>query len=70
MLCPKINDKFIPDICIMIPAFKRNYFNESFSAFSKQTLKPKFYVIIQNDNKIHFNLSLIQNMVNEPVYHI
>ena len=70
MHCPKINDKVIPDFCIMIPAFKRNYFNESFSAFSKQTLKPKFYIIIQNDNKIHFNLSLIQNMVNEPVYHI
>ena len=70
MHCPKINDKFIPDICIMIPTYKRNYFNESFSAFSKQTLKPKFYVIIQNDNKMHFNLSLIQNMVNEPVYHI
>ena len=70
MNCPKINDKFIPDVCIMIPTFKRNYFNESFSAFSKQTVKPKFYVIIQNDNKIHFNLSLIQSMVNEPVYHI
>ena len=55
MNCPKINDKFIPDVCIMIPTFKRNYFNESFSAFSKQTVKPKFYVIIQNDNKIHFN---------------
>ena len=70
MLCPKINDKSIPDICIMIPTYKRNYFNESFSAFSNQTLKPKFYVIIQNDNKIHLNLSLIQKMVNEPVYHI
>ena len=70
MLCPKINDKFIPDICIMIPTYKRNYFNESFSSFSKQTLKPKFYVIIQNDNKINLNLSFIQNMVNAPVYHI
>lgn len=70
MDCPSINDKFIPNICIMIPAFKRNYFSDSFPSFSKQTFKPKFYVIIQNDNKIYLNLSLIQNMVNEPIYHI
>ena len=54
----------------MIPAFKRNYFQKSFNAFSNQTYKPKFYVIIQNDNKISLNLTEIQNIVNEPVYHI
>ena len=54
----------------MIPAFKRNYFQKSFAAFSNQTYKPKFYVIIQNDNKISLNLTEIQNIVNEPVYHI
>ena len=54
----------------MLPAFKRNYFLESFRAYSKQTYKPKFYIIIQNDNKVHFNLTSIQSLVNEPVYHI
>ena len=54
----------------MIPAFKRDYFSNSFKSFSKQTFKPKFYIIIQNDNIKHFNLTNIQNMVNEPVYHI
>ena len=70
MDCPSINDKLIPNIGIMIPAFKRNYFSDSFPAFSNQTFKPKFYVIIQNDNKMYLNISLIQNMVNEPIYHI
>ena len=70
MKCPAINDNALPSLCIMIPSFKRNYFSSSFSAFSKQTYKPKFYLIIQNDNRIHFDLSRIQNLVNEPVYHI
>ena len=70
MYCPSINDNSIPSLCIMIPAFKRNYFQKSFTAFSNQTYKPKFYVIIQNDNKISLNLTEIQNIVNEPVYHI
>lgn len=70
MNCPSINDKYLPSLCIMIPSYKRNYFSSSFPAFSKQTYKPKFYIIIQNDNKVHYNLSLIQKMVNEPVYHI
>ena len=70
MICPSINDKFLPSICIMIPTFKRNYFSDSFPSFSNQTFKPKFYVIIQNDNIKYFNISKIQNMVNEPVYHI
>lgn len=70
MNCPSTNDKNIPSFCIMIPAFKRNYFSTSFPAFSNQTYKPKFYIIIQNDNKVHFNLTLIQKMVKEPVYHI
>jgi hypothetical protein len=70
MNCPSINDKSMPSLCIMIPAFKRNYFSSSFAAFSNQTYHPKFYIIIQNENIVHYNLSLIQKMVNEPVYHI
>jgi hypothetical protein len=70
MNCPSINDKNMPSLCIMIPAFKRNYFSSSFAAFSNQTYHPKFYIIIQNENRIHYNLSLIQKMVNEPIYHL
>ena len=70
IICPSINDKLNPTLGIMIPAFKRDYFSLSFPEFSKQTLKPKFYVIIQNDNRQHLNLSLIQRFVKEPVYHI
>ena len=70
MNCPSIEDKEMPSFCIMLPNFKRNYFSSSFTAFSNQTYKPKFYIIIQNENRIHYNLSLIQKMVNEPVYHI
>ena len=68
--CPSTNDKKSPSFCIMIPTFKRNYFSSSMPAFSNQTFKPKFYIIIQNENRIHYNLSLIQKMVKEPVYHI
>ena len=70
MNCPSTNDKNMPSLCIILPNFKRNYFSFSFPAFSNQTYKPKFYIIIQNENRIHYNLSLIQKMVNEPVYHI
>lgn len=70
IICPSINDRFMPTIGIIIPAYKRNYFSSSFSFFANQTYKPKFYVIFQNDNIVHLNLTLIQNMVNEPVYHI
>lgn len=70
MKCPSIKDNPKPSLCIMIPSFKRNYFPYAFTAFSKQTYKPKFYVIIQNDNKIQLNLPLIQTKVKEPVYHI
>ena len=70
IICPSTNDKLNPTLGIMIPAFKRDYFSLSFQEFSKQTFKPKFYVIIQNDNRQHLNLSLIQSFVNEPVYHI
>ena len=70
MNCPSTNDKIMPSFCIMLPTFKRNYFSSSFPAFSNQTYKPKFYIIIQNENRIHYNLSLIQKMVNEPIYHI
>jgi len=70
MNCPSTDDKNIPDFCIMLPSFKRNYFSSSFAAFSKQTYKPKFYIIIQNDNRIHLNLPLIQKMVNQTIYHI
>ena len=70
MDCPSTNDKNISSLCIFIPSFKRNYFSLSFPAFSNQTYKPKFYIIIQNENRIHYNLPLIQKMANEPVYHI
>ena len=70
MNCPSTNDKNMPSLCIILPNFKRNYFSFSFPAFSNQTYKPKFYIIIQNENRIHYNLTLIQEMVNEPVYHI
>ena len=70
MNCPSTEDKNMPSFCIILPTFKRNYFSYSFPAFSNQTYKPKFYIIIQNENRIHYNLSLIQKMVNEPVYHI
>ena len=70
MNCPSIIDEDMPSLCIILPNFKRNYISSSFSAFSKQTYKPKFYLVIQNDNRINYNLSLIQKMVNEPIYHI
>ena len=70
MKCPSTDDINIPSFCIILPTFKRNYFSSSFPAFSNQTYKPKFYIIFQNDNRIHYNLSLIQKMVNEPVYHV
>ena len=68
--CPLINDKEMPSLCIILPNFKRNYLSSSFSAFSQQTFKPKFYLIIQNENRINYDLSSIQNIVNEPIYHI
>ena len=70
MNCPSSNDKDMPSLCIILPNFKRNYIYTSFNAFSKQTFKPKFYVVIQNDNRIHYNLSSIQKIVNESIYHI
>jgi len=70
MKCPSYDDKNISSLCIMIPNFKRNYLSSSFSSFAKQTYKPMFYIIIQNDNRIQYNLSLIQKIVKEPVYHI
>ena len=70
MNCPSTDDKNIPSFCMMLPTFKRDYFSFSFPAFSSQTLKPKFYVVIQNHNRKHYNFSSIQKMVNEPIYHI
>ena len=70
MNCPSIDNEDNPSFCVMIPAFKRNYFSFSFPAFSNQTYKPKFYIIIQNDNRKIYNLALIRKMVKEPVYHI
>ena len=70
MNCPSTDDKNMPSFCIILPTFKRNYFNSSFTAFSNQTYKPKFYIIIQNENRMIYNLSIIQKIVNEPVYHI
>ena len=65
-----INTICSPSLCIILPNFKRNYLSYSFSAFSNQTYKPKFYLIIQNDDRIHYNLSFIQKEVKEPIYHI
>jgi len=70
MKCPSYDDKNISSLCIMLPNFKRNYLSYSFSSLAKQTYKPKFYIIIQNDYRIQYNLSLVQKMVNEPIYHI
>ena len=70
MNCPSINDPENISLCIILPNFKRNYFSNSFLAFSKQTYKPKFYLIIQNENRINYNISMIQNLVNQPIYHI
>ena len=68
--CPTTNDNKNPSLCILLPSFKRNYFSTSFQAFSNQTYKPKFYIFIQNDNRIHFNLTFFQSLVKEPIYHI
>ena len=68
--CPKIGVKNNNSLCIMLPAFRRNYFSESFLSFSNQTYNPKFYVFIQNDNRRQFNLKFLKNLVNVPVYHI
>ena len=70
MNCPSINDNLIPSICTILPVYKRNYFSDSLPAYSNQTYKSKFFIILQNDNRIHFNLSLIQSMLDAPVYHI
>ena len=65
-----INDNLDPSVCIMLPTYKRDYFSFSMPAYANQTYRPKFYVIIQNTAQMHFNMTLIQNMVNETVYHI
>ena len=70
MECPSINDIKNPSLCIILPNFKRNYLSSSFQAFSHQIYKPKFYIIIQNENRITYNISLIQKVVSEPIYHI
>ena len=70
MDCPTIKDKDKPSLCIMLPNFKRNYLYSSFKAFSYQTYKPKFYIIIQNENRKIYNLSSIKKIIKEPVYHI
>ena len=70
MHCPTINAQYYPSLCVIIPTLKRDYFYESMPAFAKQTYRPKFYLIYQNDNRRQFNFSYIQSQVNEPVYHI
>ena len=70
MNCPLINDNANPTLGIILPTYKRNYFSSSMPSYASQTYKPKFYVVIQNSNRKNFNISLIQNMVNETVYHI
>ena len=72
--CPFFHDKNNnndrPELCLLLPIFKRDYIYKSFISLSNQTYKPKFYLIFQNDNKIHFNISFIRSLVKEPVYHI
>ena len=68
--CPIINDNHVPSICTIIPTFKRDYLSESMPYYSNQTYKSKFFAILQNDRRRHFNLSLIQSLVDVPVYHI
>ena len=70
MHCPTINSQYYPSLCVVLPTFKRDYFHESMPAYAKQTYRPKFYLIYQNDNRRQFNFSYIQSQVNEPVYHI
>ena len=70
MNCPSIKNNNNPSLCILLPSFKRNYFSYSFPAFSNQTYKPNFYVLIQNDNRRFFNLELYNNITNAPIYHI
>ena len=68
--CPSIIEQYKPSLCIVLPTYKRDYFSFSMPEFGKQTYKPKFYLIIQNDNVKNFNMPYIQSMVNETVYHI
>lgn len=70
MDCPSIKDNKNPLLCILLPIFKRNYFYYSIPSFLNQTYQPKFYVIIQNDDMIHLNLTYIQKRLKKPVYHI
>ena len=70
MDCPLIKDSYKPSLCIILPAYKRNYWSFSIPAFANQTYKPKFYIFIQNGNRKYFNLTFIQNKLNEPIYHI
>ena len=70
MNCPLIHDNDNSTLCLVIPTFKRNYLNFSFSSFSNQTYKPKFYLIIQNEDKMHYNLNLIQKNFKEKIFHI
>ena len=70
MECPSFDDDNRESLCILLPTFKRNYIYHSLLSLSNQTYKPSFYIIIQNDNKIHFNFTYIHDIVSEPVYHI
>jgi hypothetical protein len=70
MNCPLIKDKENPSLCILLPNFKRNYLDYSFNAFLNQTYQPKFYLFIQNEFRLYYNLSLVQKKVDRPIYHI
>ena len=65
-----MQDKNKPTISIIMTAFKRNYLISSFKPFSKQTYKPKFYTIIQNENRINYSITLFRKIDNEPIYQI
>ena len=68
--CPSYVDSNNPSFCIMIPSFKRNYFPQILSTLNNQTVKPSFYIIIQNDNRLVHNFTLFQELVDSPIYHI
>ena len=68
--CPEIEKNNLTSFCIFLPIFKRDYSYLSFTSFSKQTIKPIYYVIIQNENKIHYNITLLKTIIIQPIYHI
>ncbi|KAH0785961.1 hypothetical protein GPJ56_010095 [Histomonas meleagridis] len=69
-MCPNINDPPNPTIALLLPQFKRKYIYNFIENFEKQTLLPEFYCIVQCENRITLDLSLIRKKSSRPVYHI